>query len=127
MDTINIIILSLSALLLIFVGFMRLTNPIKTYLNNSGITLNQDTDLLNELKGASTVQLCSGIIIALGIFSSELVATSFTVAILFFLGFALGRIVSMLTDGKPNKQLVQGLIFELVFGAANVYGLLSIL
>ena len=106
---------------------MRLTNPIKTYLNNSGITLNQDTDLLNELKGASTVQLCSGIIIALGIFSSELVATSFTVAILFFLGFALGRIVSMLTDGKPNKQLVQGLIFELVFGAANVYGLLSIL
>lgn len=127
METIKIIILSLSGLMLLFVGLMRLTNPVKTYLKNSGIKLENDTDLLNEMRGVSAVMLCSGILILLGTILPQLTLTSFIIAILIFIGFALGRIISMSADGKPNKQLTQGIIFELVLGGANVFGLFSLL
>ena len=42
MEIINIIILSLSSLMLVFVGAMRLSHPVKTYLKNSGIKLEND-------------------------------------------------------------------------------------
>ncbi len=127
MEIIKIVILSLSALLLLVVGATRLGNPIKAYLKNSGITLAKDVDLLNEMRGVSAVMLCGGIIIALGILVPSLTFTSFVVASLLFLGFALGRVISMAADGKPNKQLIQGLWFEVILGAANVFGLVNTL
>lgn len=57
MEIFKIIILSLSGLLLLFVGTMRLSNPIKAYLKNSGIKLENDVDLLNEMRGVSAVML----------------------------------------------------------------------
>jgi len=124
MEIFKIIILSLSGLLLLFVGIMRLSSPIKTYLKNSGVKLENDVNLLNEMRGSSSVQLSVGGIILLGIFIPQLTFTSFVIAALFFLGFALGRIISIGVDGKPNKQLIQGLIFEIAFGAANIVALL---
>ena len=126
MEIFKIIILSLSGLLLLFVGIMRLSNPIKTYLKNSGIKLENDVNLLNEMRGASSVQLFGGIIILLGIFISQLTFASFVVATLIFIGFAIGRTISISVDGKPNKQIIQGLIFELVFGSANIFCLLML-
>ena len=127
MEIIRIAILSLSALMLVFVGIMRLGNPIKTYLKNSGIRLGNDPSLLNEMRGVSAVMLSAGIIIALGIFIEKLTFTSHCIGSLIFLGFAIGRLISLKVDGKPSKQISQGIIFELVLGAANVYCLISIL
>lgn len=127
MEIINIVILSLSALLLLIVGTMRLLSPINTYLNSSGIKLENDADLLNEMRGVSAVMLCGGIIILLGIFIPALTFTSFVVASLIFLGFLLGRVISMVVDGKPNKQIIQGIFFEVILGAANIYGLVNTL
>ncbi|OUS01002.1 hypothetical protein A9Q86_09665 [Flavobacteriales bacterium 33_180_T64] len=120
MEIIKIVILSLSSLMLLFVGTMRLINPKKTYAKNSGITLDDDVNLLNEIRGVSAVMLFGGLIILLGTLIPELAITSFTIAILIFLGFALGRLLSISLDGKPNKQIIQGLIFELVFSTANI-------
>ena len=125
MEIIKIVILSLSGLMLLFVGTMRLSNPIKTYLKNSGIELSKDVDLLNEMRGVSAVMLCSGILILLGTFLTQFTFTSFVVAILIFVGFAIGRMTSMGVDGKPNKQLIQGLVFELVLGSLNIFGLFT--
>lgn len=127
MEIVKIVILSLSGLLLLFVGSMRLSNPIKTYLNNSGITLTNDVDLLNEMRGLSAVMFCAGIITPLGIIVPGLTFTSFVVASLIFLGFALGRLISIGVDGKPNKQIIQGITFELVLGGANVFGVITML
>ncbi len=127
MEIFKIVILSLSGLMLLFVGTMRLSNPIKTYLKNSGIQLEKDVDLLNEVRGVSSVMLCGGILILLGTIIPQLRLTSFVVAILIFIGFAIGRSVSMGIDGKPNKQLFQGLVFELIFGAANIFCLVNTL
>ena len=127
MEIFKIITLALSALLLLFVGAMRLSNPIKTYLKNSGIQLGNDANLLNEIRGLSAVQLLGGIIIALGIFIPELTFSSFIVGTLMFIGFTIGRTISMNVDGKPNKQVTQILIFEFVFGIANMFCLFTIL
>ena len=125
MEIIGIVILALSGLLLLMVGIQRLSNPIKTFAKSSGITVPQDADLLNELRGVASVQLFSGIIILLGTLMSQMTFASHLVAALVFLGFAVGRMVSMSADGKPNKKIAQGLIFELVLGAANLFMLLQ--
>ncbi|MDY8135396.1 DUF4345 domain-containing protein [Aquimarina sp. 2201CG5-10] len=127
MEIIKIVILALSSLMLIFVGIMRLSNPIKTYLNNSGIKLENDASLLNEMRGVSAVMLCAGIIILLGIFIEKLTFTSHSVASLIFVGFATGRLISLKVDGKPSKQITQGILFEVVLGMANVFCLINIL
>ena len=125
MNIISIVILSLSSLLLVFVGAMRLSNPIKTYLKNSGIILNKDASLLNEMRGLSAVMLCAGIIIVLGIFMKELSFTSHVIGALIFIGFAIGRLISIKADGKPHQLIIQGTYFELVLGAGNVFCLIT--
>lgn len=127
MEIIKIVILSLSSLMLIFVGAMRLSNPIKTYLNNSGIKLENDINLLNEIRGVSALMLCGGILVSLGLIVPSLTLTSFVVATLIFIGFAIGRFISIIVDGKPNKQIIQGISFELVLGIANIFGLMDAL
>lgn len=127
MEIIRIVILSLSSLMLVFVGLMRLSNPIKTYLKNSGIKLENDTSLLNEMRGVSAVMLCAGIIISLGIFIPYLTFTSHVIASLIFGGFAIGRFISIAVDGKPNKQILQGIMFEIVLGGANIFALVQTL
>lgn len=127
MEIFKIVTLALSGLLLFFVGSMRISNPIKTYLNSSGIQLDNDVNLLNEMRGVSGVMLFGGIIILLGTIIPKLTFTSFAVASLIFLGFAVGRLLSSRLDGKPNKQIAQGLIFELVLGGASLFCLVNAL
>lgn len=127
MEIIKLIILGLSGLMLLFVGIMRLTNPIKTYMKNSGIKLENDVNLLNEIRGVSALMCCSGIIILLGTIIPVLTTSTLVVATLIFLGFAIGRLFSQAVDGKPNKQLVIGVYTELVLGVANAFFLLGIL
>ena len=127
METVEVVILSLSSLMLVFVGVMRLSNPIKTYEKNSGIKLENNVDLLNEMRGVSAVMLCGGIIALLGAINPGIRLTAFIVAALIFVGFLIGRLTSMAVDGKPNKQLIQGIVFELIFGAANVFGILMLI
>jgi len=127
MQIFKIVILSISGLLLILGGTTRISNPIKNYLKNSGIKLENEVNVLNEARGVSSVMLFSGIIMLLGTIIPELTITSFVVAILILLGFAFGRLFSIALDGKPNKLLIQGLISEIVLGAANVFCLVNTL
>jgi len=119
----SIVVLSLSGLLLFFVGAMRLTNPIKTYAKNSGIALENDVNLLNEVRGTSALMLIGGAIVISGAVVPTMTFSSHVVATLLLLGFAVGRTLSMRLDGKPNKLLIQGLLFELVLGSLAAAGL----
>jgi len=125
MEIIKIVTLSISGLLLLYGGTSRISNPIKNYLKNSGIKLENEVNVLSEARGVSSVMLFSGIIILLGTIVPELTITSFVVATLLLLGFAFGRSLSIALDGKPNKLLIQGLISEIVLGAANVFCLVT--
>ena len=121
METFKIVTLSISGLLLLSMGVLRLTNPIKTYLKNSGIGLADDVNLLNEVRGVSALMMCAGILILLGTLFPQLTFTSFTIATLLFIGFAIGRVLSLIKDGKPNKMIIQGLFSELILGTLNLY------
>ena len=127
MEIIKIVTLSISGLLLIYGGTSRVINPIKYYLKNTGIKLENEVNLLSEARGMSSVMMFGGIIIVSGIFIPELTITSFAVAILLFLGYGFGRSLSIALDGKPNKLLIQGLISEIVLGAANIFCLINTL
>lgn len=127
MEIVQTVVLALTGLFLVFIGTLRISNPIANYAKNSGIKLENDVNLLNEMRGVSAVMLCAGIIIGLGALISAFAFTSFVVGALLFLGFAIGRFVGWAVDGKPNKQISQGIMFELVFGAAHLFCLLSIL
>ncbi len=127
MEIIRIVVLSLSALMLVFVGVMRLSNPIKTYSKSSGIKLENDVSLLNEMRGVAAVMLFAGIIISLGTFIEKLTFNSHLVAALIFIGFAIGRLISLKVDGKPNKQITQGILFEIILGVANTFCLIDVL
>ncbi len=126
MEIVKIITLSLSGIMLLFVGAMRLGNPIKTYFKNSGIKLEKDASLLNEMRGVSAVMLCAGIVILFGTIIPGLSFSSLLVASLIFIGFAIGRLISIKVDGKPSKQITQGILFEVVLGIANVFCLINI-
>ena len=125
MGIFNMVILALSGLMLLMVGGLRLSNPIKNYSKNSGIQIDNDVNLLNEVRGTSALMLIGGLIILSGIVFPKMMFTSFVVATLIFIGFAIGRLISMGLDGRPNKLLIQGLIFELVLGGLNIFGLVN--
>ncbi len=132
MEIVNIVVLSLSGLLLTYAGSMRLIKPLKsfclkTYLDNPKIKLEGEVDIFNEMRGAGASTMFGGLFIFLGILIPQLMIASFVVAIIIFLGNAIGRLVSLKVDGKPNQQLSQGIFSELVLGAANVFCLLNIL
>ena len=132
MEIIKIVVVSLSGLLLTYAGTMRLINPLKslclkTYLDNTKIKLEGEVDIFNEMRGAGTSSALGGVIILLGIKIPELMLASFVVAIIIFLGNALGRLVSLKLDGKPGQQMTQGLMSEIVLGAANVFCLINTL
>ncbi len=125
MEIFSIGVLSLSGLLLLSVGALRISNPIGNYSKNSGIKIENEVNLLNEVRGTSAVMLFGGATILSGTTIPQMTFASHVVAILIFLGFAFGRLVSIRLDGRPNKLIIQGLIFELVFGSLNVVGLFN--
>jgi len=98
-------------------------NPIGNYENNSGIKIANDINLLNEVRGTSALMLLGGATVLSGTMITQLTTSSFVVAIVIFLGFAVGRSLSMGLDGRPNKLLIRGLASELVLGALNGFGL----
>jgi len=132
MEIFKIVVLGLSGLLLTVVGLMRVFNPIKSlclkvYAENPEKTLEGKADVFNEMRGAGGVTFSAGVVILLGTVLPAMRLTSFVVAVLFFLGFALGRLFSFASDGKPNKDLVQGTVTELVLSTANIVCLVGIL
>ncbi len=127
MEIISIVTLAISGLLLTFGGSTRLISPIKNYLKNSGVKIENEVNILSEARGVGSVMMFGGIIMLLGTFIPEMTFTSHVVAILILLGFAVGRTTSISVDGKPGKLLIQGLVSEIVLGGANAFCLVMVL
>ena len=128
MEIFKIVTLAISGLLLfVLAGVLRLSNPIKNYLKNSGIKLDKDVNMLSEARGMSSVMLLGGLVVLSGTFVPEMAFTSLVIAIMLFLGFAMGRLISYGVDGKPNNQIIIGLTTEIVLGSLNALILLMVI
>ncbi len=131
MGIFNLVVLVLSGSLLIFAGSVRLLRPLKslclqTNLQRHGDDVATDADMLSEMRGAGTFTLFAGLTILAGAVMPGLRPTSFAVGIVIFLGYAVGRSVSMVVDGKPNKDTVTGLFSEALFGVLHIVCLVTL-
>ncbi|NKB88764.1 MAG: DUF4345 domain-containing protein [Acidobacteria bacterium] len=131
MEIANYIILFVSGMILTGAGAMRVVKPagsycLQSYLGKPGVKLEDDVDMLSEMRGAGALTLLTGLIALAGLASPRVMPASFAAAGLIFLGFGLGRVISLAVDGRPNRDLINGTIAELVFGTLNI-GCLAIL
>ena len=125
MNTFKLVVLALSGLALLYASSMRIINPAKanfleTYLENPQNKLENDTDLVNEIRGIGSVMLVGGILTLMGIFLPDFRKTSFVVASVIFFGVVLGRLISFGLDGMPNPDMIRGTVIEGVLAALNV-------
>jgi len=88
---------------------------------NSGIILSNDAGMLNEVRASGGAIVGIGILIMLGVFIDKLTYTSTVVSFVIFLSYGIARILAVATDGNPGEKIVQGIIFEFVFGTAGVF------
>lgn len=115
-------ILILLGLVLTILGLWRLIDPI-AFFENSGLVLNNDVGLLNEARATGGVVVGFGVLILLGAFIQKLSYTSTIVSIVIFLAFGIARLIGFAMDGNPGEALIQGIIFEFVFGLLGVFSL----
>ncbi len=128
MDIFNLILLGLSGLAIVFAGANRLFRPltsfcVQTYAAAHADELAADTDMHNEMRGAGANLLFGGLVLIGGAAIPALRPTAFAVGIVIFVGFAFGRLVSLAKEGKPNKDLMTGLITEVLFGTLHAVSL----
>ena len=113
-------ILILLGLNLTLLGSWRLIDPI-TFFENSGLILNNDVGLLNEARATGGVVVGFGVLILLGAFIQKLSYTSTIVSIVIFFAFGIARLIGFAIDGNPGEPLIQGMVFEFVFGLLGVF------
>ena len=118
------VILVLLGLVLIILGSWRLINPV-TFFENSGLVLSNDVGILSEARATGGVVVGFGVLILLGAFIHRLSYTSTIVSVVIFLSFGMARIIGFAVDGNPGEKLIQGIIFEFVFGLLGLFALIK--
>ena len=103
-------ILILLGLMLTFMGFWRLLNPI-SFFEYSGLILTNESGF--------------GLIILFGAFKRKLTFTSTVIAVVLFFGFGIARLISVVIDGNPGAALWNGIIGEFVFGSLALFALIK--
>ena len=118
------VILFISGHIAIGIGATILTMPVAFYAA-SGINLNGDVSLLNEVRASGGALLACGLLITLGAFVVKLTFTSVVISALLYLSYGLSRMMSMIIDGMPADALIQAVILELVIGLVCVVALMK--
>ena len=114
------IILFISGLLLLIIGSAILFAPIAFSARN-GIDLGGNINLLNDTRAAGASLLVSGLVILLGAFIQKLTYTSVIIAIIAYLSYAIGRLISILMDGMPTEGIIKATVVEIVIGLVSVF------
>jgi len=128
MTIFSMVVLGLTGLMLTLVGLMRIFKPaasycLQTYVKVAGADVAADADMYSEMRGMGVVTMLTGLVLLAGLALPDTRITGHTVGAVFFGGYAIGRIFSFGTDGKPNKDLVNGLGAEVLFGALHTVAL----
>lgn len=83
----------------------------------------ETVDLNNVFRAIMCLYLAIAVIWILGIVKSEYWKTATLVNMVFMLGLAAGRIISLVIDGVPSIPFVFGLVGELTLGSFAFYQL----
>lgn len=80
-------------------------------------------DLSNMLKAIMCLYIGISIVWILGIWKNKYWKGATQLNILFMLSLAIGRAISMLTDGLPTDGYIFGIIAEFILGIFSIYQL----
>ena len=117
-------VLFVSGTILILGGSYTLISPSGFYEMN-GADLTDDVNILNFARATGGLLLACGVLIMLGLFIKKLTFISSLLATLVFLSYGIGRATSIIVDGMPSGELVQGTTIEFVVGFAALFALLK--
>ncbi len=118
------VILFISGLVAISVGGAILFIP-ESFYAASGISLNGNVSLLNEVRASGGMIFVVGLIIMAGAFIEELTYPATIISILLYLTYGTSRLISMVIDGMPVEALVQALILEVIIGFTCAFAFLK--
>ncbi len=118
-------ILLISGAIAAIIGLGMLFVPVAFHAT-SGITLNGEVNLMSEMRAAGGAMLAAAAVIIAGAFRPALAFTSTSIAAVFYLGYGLSRILSLLLDGTPSAAMLQVAGFEIVVGLICAAALLKL-
>ncbi|MEP2980289.1 MAG: DUF4345 domain-containing protein [Lentilitoribacter sp.] len=95
------------------IGCLIVFTPHSFYAS-SGIVLDNDVNLLSELRAPAAGLLTLGIFMLLGIIRPVLAQISIFSTLIVFITFPAGRLISIVFDGMPSLAIFSALVFELV-------------
>ena len=79
-----------------------------------GISLEQDPNLLNELRAPGAGLAVFGALMLSGVFRATMAPIALAVALTVYLAFPIGRIVGIVMDGMPSGSVIGALAFEVI-------------
>ena len=108
-------VLAVAGILMIIPGLMSLLSP-ETFTARNNIDIVGNLGLYNDYRGLGGILLGCGLAILSGAIKSEWSLTSVIIAVVVYLSFSFGRLVSILMDGVPVKGMVAATVVEGVIG-----------
>lgn len=119
MNTLERVVVGLSALVLIAVGSGAAIAPAAFY-ESYGIDVVGLPALANELRATGVALALLGIATAAAVLARRAEREAAAVAAIVLLGYAIGRSLSWVVDGPASSSLLVAAIAEAVLGAASL-------
>jgi|APSaa5957512535_1039671.scaffolds.fasta_scaffold133934_1 hypothetical protein len=112
--------LVLSGLVAAGIGGALLFVPVEFHAS-SGIILENDVNLLSEMRAPGGFMFAVGILIMLGAWINNMAAASLVMSCLLFLSYGFSRLLGMVFDGIPNETLLTATAFEFGIGLLGLF------
>lgn len=110
-------VLFLSGVIAVLIGAAIVLDPVGFHAT-SGIHLGAgDAALLNEMRAAGGAILAIGLLALVGLFVRQLQTLALTASAVFYTGYGLARLASLMMDGVPDQMMVWITALELAVGA----------
>ncbi|WP_028980042.1 DUF4345 domain-containing protein [Sporocytophaga myxococcoides] len=114
------IFLFAAGLIGMIIGASLLIIPI-AFEASAGIRLDNEVNILSEVRAPGGTLMAAGILIASGAFVSGMTYISIVLAALFYLSYGLSRTISIILDGLPTDTLVMATVSEIIIGLISLY------
>ena len=109
------VILGFSGFIAFAIGSLIMIEPLAFYAGY-GLTLDNDPNLLSELRGPGANLAALGGFVMAGLLIKSLEKAAIAIALIIFLAFPVGRVISIFADGMPSESVLAALAIEMVVG-----------
>ncbi len=117
-------ILGIGSAMFFIAGSFSTFNPIG-YVARNGVDITDKLTLLNDFRGTGALLIGASLIMFLGIIHERMRFTSTVVMAVLYSTFALGRVISIISDGLPVEGLVKATVVESVVGLIAIFALIK--